>query len=152
MIACGFGEPDADARAADILGRRLPAATSSTIDARPIFERGGGIHCITQQQPKSVGHESIDPRRRGLDRRLRAALESRPTTARRAGRTAYLARIDAYDGAETAYRAQRAWSSLNPDALAEAAASDARRAARADARAARRHPVHRQGQLHGARG
>jgi agmatine deiminase len=22
-----------------------------TVDARPLFERGGGIHCITQQQP-----------------------------------------------------------------------------------------------------
>ena len=25
-----------------------------TIDARPILERGGGIHCITQQQPKAT--------------------------------------------------------------------------------------------------
>ena len=23
-----------------------------TVDARPIFDRGGGIHCITQQQPE----------------------------------------------------------------------------------------------------
>lgn len=52
VIACGFGEPEADARAAEILaqayGRRVV-----TVDARPIFERGGGIHCITQQQPKA---------------------------------------------------------------------------------------------------
>ena len=28
-----------------------PAADVVTVDARPLFERGGGIHCITQQQP-----------------------------------------------------------------------------------------------------
>lgn len=53
IIACGYGEPEADARAAEILelayGRRVV-----TIDARPIFERGGGIHCITQQQPAGL--------------------------------------------------------------------------------------------------
>jgi agmatine deiminase len=52
VIACGFGDPDADSRAAEILaeayGRKVV-----TIDAREIFIRGGGIHCITQQQPKS---------------------------------------------------------------------------------------------------
>jgi agmatine deiminase len=53
VIACGYGEPEADARAAHILkeayGRQVV-----TIDARPIFARGGGIHCITQQQPSSL--------------------------------------------------------------------------------------------------
>lgn len=52
VIACSFGEPEADARAAEILaaayGRRVVS-----VDARPMFERGGGIHCITQQQPKA---------------------------------------------------------------------------------------------------
>lgn len=52
VIACGFGDDQADARAAKILseayGRKVV-----TIDAREIFIRGGGIHCITQQQPKS---------------------------------------------------------------------------------------------------
>jgi agmatine deiminase len=50
VIACGFNEPEADARAAEILseayGRKVV-----TIDARELFVRGGGIHCITQQQP-----------------------------------------------------------------------------------------------------
>lgn len=50
VVACSFGEPYADARAKDILeaayGREVV-----TVDARPIFARGGGVHCITQQQP-----------------------------------------------------------------------------------------------------
>ncbi|QMU96526.1 agmatine deiminase family protein [Microbacterium esteraromaticum] len=54
IVACGFGEEKADARAREILeeayGRR-----AVTVDARPIFARGGGIHCITQQQPSVVG-------------------------------------------------------------------------------------------------
>ncbi len=52
VIACGFGEPAADARAADILAAEYPGRTVVTIDARPIMSRGGGIHCITQHQPK----------------------------------------------------------------------------------------------------
>lgn len=51
VIACGYGEPKADARAAAILADAYPARTVVTIDARPILARGGGIHCITQQQP-----------------------------------------------------------------------------------------------------
>jgi agmatine deiminase len=52
VIACGFGEPEADARAAKILGEAYGREVV-TIDAREIFYRGGGIHCITQQQPKA---------------------------------------------------------------------------------------------------
>jgi agmatine deiminase len=51
VIACGFGEPDADARARGILEDAYPGRRVVTVDARPIFARGGGIHCITQQQP-----------------------------------------------------------------------------------------------------
>lgn len=51
VIACGYGEPKADARAAAILADAYPGRTVVTIDARPILARGGGIHCITQQQP-----------------------------------------------------------------------------------------------------
>ncbi|WP_203135895.1 agmatine deiminase family protein [Microbacterium sp. JZ31] len=51
VIACGFGEPEADARAAAILADEYPGREVVTVDAREIFARGGGIHCITQQQP-----------------------------------------------------------------------------------------------------
>lgn len=51
VIACGFGEDAADARARDILEAAYPGRRAVTVDARPIFARGGGIHCITQQQP-----------------------------------------------------------------------------------------------------
>ncbi|GAA4191830.1 agmatine deiminase family protein [Microbacterium oryzae] len=52
VIACGFGEPEADGRAREILAEVYPGRTVKTVDAREIFARGGGIHCITQQQPE----------------------------------------------------------------------------------------------------
>ncbi|MGR2752770.1 agmatine deiminase family protein [Agromyces arachidis] len=51
VIACGFGDERADAAARDILEAAYPGRTAVTVDARPLFARGGGIHCITQQQP-----------------------------------------------------------------------------------------------------
>ncbi|WP_394770162.1 agmatine/peptidylarginine deiminase [Lacisediminihabitans sp.] len=50
VIACAFGDQrDADALA--ILRDAYPGRTVTAVDARPLFARGGGIHCITQQQP-----------------------------------------------------------------------------------------------------
>lgn len=50
VIACGFDDVrDADAVA--ILAEQYPGRKVIAVDARPLFERGGGIHCITQQQP-----------------------------------------------------------------------------------------------------
>jgi agmatine deiminase len=53
VIACGFGEPRADAVAAEILSAAYPGRRVVTVDARPLFARGGGVHCITQQEPKA---------------------------------------------------------------------------------------------------
>ncbi len=51
VIACAFGEPEADQRAAEILSEAYPGRSVVSVDARELFARGGGIHCITQQQP-----------------------------------------------------------------------------------------------------
>ncbi|CAH0174877.1 Putative agmatine deiminase [Microbacterium oxydans] len=51
VIACGFGDDVSDARARAILSESYPGRAVTTVDARPLFDRGGGIHCITQQQP-----------------------------------------------------------------------------------------------------
>jgi agmatine deiminase len=52
VVACGFGEEEADAEAREVLSSVYPGRTVVTVDSRPVFARGGGIHCITQQQPK----------------------------------------------------------------------------------------------------
>ncbi|MBK0420768.1 agmatine deiminase family protein [Leucobacter sp. CSA2] len=51
VLACAFDDP-ADDRALATLREVYPGREVIGIDARPLFERGGGIHCITQQQPK----------------------------------------------------------------------------------------------------
>ena len=51
IIACGFGEERADAQAREVLEAAYPGRRAVTVDARQIFAGGGGIHCITQQQP-----------------------------------------------------------------------------------------------------
>jgi agmatine deiminase len=52
VVACSFGDP-VDDEAADILADAYPGRTVVRVDARPLFARGGGIHCITQQQPSA---------------------------------------------------------------------------------------------------
>ncbi len=54
VIACSFDDP-ADAKARDMLAEAYPGRTVVSVDAREIFARGGGIHCITQQQPAALG-------------------------------------------------------------------------------------------------
>lgn len=52
VIACSYDDPS-DADAAAILREAYPGRDVVTVDARPLFERGGGIHCITQHQPSA---------------------------------------------------------------------------------------------------
>jgi Peptidylarginine deiminase and related enzymes len=59
VIACGFGEAKADAAARAILQGVYPGRRVVTVDSRPIFARGGGVHCITQQQPAVAVREPV---------------------------------------------------------------------------------------------
>ena len=51
VILCAF-EDERDAEAAAILKSCYPEREVILVGARALFARGGGIHCITQQQPK----------------------------------------------------------------------------------------------------
>jgi agmatine deiminase len=50
VLACTFSDPN-DEKALQILADAYPGRQVVGIDARELFARGGGIHCITQQQP-----------------------------------------------------------------------------------------------------
>lgn len=50
VVACSFDDAH-DAEAVAILRDVYPGREVVTVDARPLYARGGGIHCITQQQP-----------------------------------------------------------------------------------------------------
>jgi agmatine deiminase len=52
VVACAFGDPR-DADAAAVLADAYPGREVVSVDARPLFARGGGVHCITQQQPSA---------------------------------------------------------------------------------------------------
>ncbi len=49
-LLCSFDDPR-DAETADLFARLFPGRAIQSVDARDIFALGGGIHCITQQQP-----------------------------------------------------------------------------------------------------
>ena len=50
VVACTFDDPN-DEKALAILADAYPGRTVVGVDARELFARGGGIHCITQQEP-----------------------------------------------------------------------------------------------------
>lgn len=47
-----FGDRKADAHALDVLERLHPGRRIIQLDVDRIYENGGGIHCVTQQQPE----------------------------------------------------------------------------------------------------
>ena len=51
VILCAFDDEN-DQRAAQVLQQIYPDREIVLVDARELFARGGGIHCITQQQPR----------------------------------------------------------------------------------------------------
>jgi agmatine deiminase len=51
IVMSTFGDAQADANAAQILQDLHPERRLAQVDAAPIFRNGGGVHCITQQQP-----------------------------------------------------------------------------------------------------
>jgi agmatine deiminase len=55
VLVPSFGDPE-DERAAALLQELYPGREIRAIESRAIFRQGGGIHCITQQQPASAAH------------------------------------------------------------------------------------------------
>ncbi|QWT23379.1 agmatine deiminase family protein [Subtercola sp. PAMC28395] len=54
VIACSYDDAN-DEQAIGILEDAYPGRAVVTVDARPLFARGGGIHCITQHEPLAAG-------------------------------------------------------------------------------------------------
>ncbi|PPK93828.1 agmatine deiminase [Kineococcus xinjiangensis] len=54
VVLCGFDDPR-DEEVAALFRRVFPERAVDLVDAREIFANGGGIHCITQQQPAARG-------------------------------------------------------------------------------------------------
>ncbi|MFG2005495.1 agmatine/peptidylarginine deiminase [Spirillospora sp. NPDC048911] len=50
VVLCAFDDPR-DADAARVLSLAYPGREIVLVDARDIFRFGGGVHCVTQQQP-----------------------------------------------------------------------------------------------------
>jgi len=54
VVAGTFDDP-ADEEALDILRTVYPGREVVGVDARELFARGGGVHCVTQHEPRSGG-------------------------------------------------------------------------------------------------
>jgi agmatine deiminase len=50
VVAGTFDDPH-DAQALTVLADAYPGRQVVAVDARPLFDRGGGVHCVTCQQP-----------------------------------------------------------------------------------------------------
>lgn len=51
VVAGTFEDPQDEASLA-VLAAAYPGRRVVGVDARPLFDRGGGVHCVTQQQPR----------------------------------------------------------------------------------------------------
>lgn len=54
IVMPAFGYEAYDKNAFDLMRKLFPSYTIAQVDALDVFAGGGGIHCITQQQPKSI--------------------------------------------------------------------------------------------------
>ncbi len=52
VVTSAFGDPEADEIAYDALSNQFPDREIVVLNADPLGEMGGGIHCATQQMPK----------------------------------------------------------------------------------------------------
>ena len=52
IVMSVYGDPRADENASAILAGLFPDRRIASVNAEPIFRNGGGVHCITQQQPE----------------------------------------------------------------------------------------------------
>lgn len=57
VVACTFDDPN-DEKALALLEQAYPGRKVVGVDARELYARGGGIHCITQQEPVAGKHRS----------------------------------------------------------------------------------------------
>ncbi len=54
LVMSVYGDDEADEKASGVLAELLPDRRIAAVDAAPIFRNGGGVHCITQQQPDTA--------------------------------------------------------------------------------------------------
>ncbi len=57
FVAVGTFDDPNDEVAVDLLAALYPGRTIETVDGAAIFANGGGVHCITQQQPLHPGRQ-----------------------------------------------------------------------------------------------
>jgi agmatine deiminase len=53
VLGMAFGDAEADGMAEEILGAGFPEHAVHMIDATSLWESGGGVHCVTNDQPAS---------------------------------------------------------------------------------------------------
>jgi agmatine deiminase len=58
VLVCSFGDPSRDGEAVGTLREQFPGREIEQVDSRYLFSVGGGVHCITLQEPVAgMGNE-----------------------------------------------------------------------------------------------